>query len=63
MAKALDVRVEDLLVTEGRLAERPGPVGEVQRVFDEVRKLPRSQQRRIVETVDALVQQFKRNVG
>jgi transcriptional regulator with XRE-family HTH domain len=63
MAKALDVRVEDLLVTEGRLAERPGPVGEVQRVFEEVRKLPRSQQRRIVETVDALVQQFRRSAG
>jgi transcriptional regulator with XRE-family HTH domain len=65
MAKALDVRVEDLLVTDGnvRLAKRPGPVGEVQRAFEEVRKLPRSQQRRIVETVEALVQQFRQKVG
>jgi hypothetical protein len=42
MAKALGVGVEDLLV-ESRaktLTNRPGPVGEVQRAFEEVRRLP-----------------------
>jgi len=62
MAKVLGVRVQDLLVTDGQslIARRPGPVGELQRAFEDVRTLPRSQQRKIVETVDALVQQYRR---
>ncbi len=61
MAKLFGVALEDLIVTDGRtLAKRSGPVGEVQRVFEEVRKLPRSQQRKIVETVSALVEQYRR---
>jgi len=37
--------------------------GEVQRVFENVRKLPHSQQKKIVETVDALVEQYRRKTG
>lgn len=62
MAKVLGVRVDNLIVTDGSaaLTSRPGPVGEVQRIFEEVRRLPRSQQRKIVEMVDAVVEQYKR---
>jgi transcriptional regulator with XRE-family HTH domain len=62
IAKILGVRVDELIVSDGHvpLTNRPGPVGEIQRAFEAVRKLPRSQQRKIVETVDALVQQYKR---
>jgi hypothetical protein len=35
----------------------------VQRTFDEVRKLPRKQQRKIIETVQALVEQYKRKAS
>ncbi len=64
MAKALGVRVEDIL-GDGPInaVRQPGPVGEVQRTFDEVRKLPRKQQRKIVETVQALVEQYKRKAS
>ena len=39
---------------------KAGPVGKVQKVFEEVSTLPRKQQERIVETVSALVEQYKR---
>lgn len=62
MAKALGVRVEQLIIGAGSsaLAARPGPVGEVQRAFEEVRRLPRRQQRKVIEMVFALVEQYKR---
>jgi transcriptional regulator with XRE-family HTH domain len=64
MAKALGVHVEDILGDGSINAVRqPGPVGEVQRTFDEVRKLPRKQQRKIIETVQALVEQYKRKAS
>lgn len=61
LAKILGVRVADLLVdTEATaLGHRPGPVGEVQRAFEEVRKLPRTQQRKVLETVFALIDRYK----
>ena len=64
MAKALGVHVEELLASSDKtIAKHSGPVGEVQRAFELVRKLPRSQQRRIIETVQALVDQFKRKAS
>jgi transcriptional regulator with XRE-family HTH domain len=62
MAEAFKVRLDQIIVTDDTpaLARRSGPIGEVQRVFEEVRKLPRSQQRKIVETVSALVEQYRR---
>jgi transcriptional regulator with XRE-family HTH domain len=65
MAKALRVRVEQLLVNANAtpLATRSGPVGEVQKVFEEVRRLPRKQQRKIIETVTALVEQYRRKAS
>jgi transcriptional regulator with XRE-family HTH domain len=61
MARVLGVRVEDLLGvgTPARTPSRPA-VGKVQRVFDEVRRLPRRQQDKVVEVVAALLEQYKR---
>ena len=60
MAKVLGVRIEQIL--EGALPEtrRAGPVGKVQKIFEEVSTLPRRQQDRVIETVSALVAQYKR---
>ncbi len=60
MAKVLGVKIEHIL--EGALPQtrRAGPVGKVQKIFEEVATLPRKQQERIVETVSALVAQYKR---
>jgi len=66
MAKALGVSVEDLIVgtrADAALAKRPGPMGEVQRAFEEVRSLPRKQQRKVVEFVFAFVNEYKRKAG
>lgn len=66
MAKALGVRVDALLVEATDHVSPPkrsAPVGEVQRVFDEVRTLPRKQQRKVVEIVTALVEQYRRRAS
>jgi transcriptional regulator with XRE-family HTH domain len=66
LADILGVRLHDLIVgakTERALASRPGPVGEVQKAFEEVRKLPRNQQRKIVDFVNAIVNEYKRKAG
>jgi transcriptional regulator with XRE-family HTH domain len=64
MARALGVRLDSILLQEYRvIAQRSGPIGEVQRVFEEVRKLPRKQQRHILETVIALLERYSRKAG
>lgn len=65
MAKAFGVRLEDLLLStaDQPIARRKGPIGEVQRTFEEVTKLPRKQQRKVVEMVQALVEQYKRKAS
>jgi hypothetical protein len=65
MDKALGVRIEDLIVGSASKARanRPGPIGEVQRAFEEVRKLPRKQQRKVVEFVVAFVNELKRKAS
>jgi hypothetical protein len=45
------------------MASQGSPVGEVQRTFDEVRRLPRKQQRKVIEMVQALVEQYKRKAS
>ena len=65
MAKALGVTVEALLhegVVE-KPAKKTEPIGEVQKAFDEVRKLPRKQQRKVVEMVYAFVEMYKRKAS
>lgn len=65
MAKALGVRIEQLLAQNAGqpLAKNSGPIGEVQRTFEEVRTLPRKQQRKVLEIVGALVDQYKRKAS
>lgn len=63
LARALGVRVDDLLTQQQQqprtIAQRPGPVGEVQVAFERVRKLPRAQQRKIVDMVLALIDRYE----
>ena len=61
MAEALGVRLEDLLDTNSRPARKGGPTGKVQKVFEEVSKLPRRQQEKIIEFVSAFVNQYKQS--
>lgn len=60
LAKVLGVRIEQILEGELPQTRRAGPVGKVQKLFEEVSALPRRQQDRILETVSALVAQYKR---
>ncbi|MGI8731838.1 MAG: hypothetical protein ACR2LM_00855 [Pyrinomonadaceae bacterium] len=39
-------------------ARQTGPTGKVHKIFEEVSKLPRRQQEKIVEVVSALVSQY-----
>jgi transcriptional regulator with XRE-family HTH domain len=64
MAKAFGVKLDDLLLSSERpIAKRKGPIGEVQRTFEAVTKLPRKQQRKVLEMVQALVEQYKRKAS
>ncbi len=64
LAKAFGVKLEELLLSSERpIAKRKGPIGEVQRTFEAVTKLPRKQQRKVLEMVQALVEQYKRKAS
>ena len=69
MAKALGVTIEDILGEHAAapspppLADLPGPAGQVQKAFEEVRKLPRRQQQKVVEFVFAFVNEYKRKAS
>jgi transcriptional regulator with XRE-family HTH domain len=56
LAKSLGVTVEEVL-GEPKARRSPAPGGKVRRVFEAVAKLPRRQQQKIVEVVEALVSQ------
>jgi len=60
MAGALGVRVEDLL-GDGplRAVRRPGPVGKLQRVFEQASALSRRDQELVAQFVATLVEQRK----
>ena len=51
----LGCNVEDILGIPKRLLQRGGPVGKVRQMFEQVSKLPRARQRKILEVVEALV--------
>jgi hypothetical protein len=69
MAKALGVSVEALLGELSMtpqpppLSAGPGPASQVQHAFEEVRKLPKKQQRKVVEFVLAFVNEYKRKAS
>lgn len=65
LARTLGVSVEVLLAAGKRgataaaaVADLPGPTGLLQEAFERVRALPRRQQRKVVEVVNALVEQL-----
>lgn len=66
LARALGASVETLLGEAAGdaplvpIVENPGHVGELERAFEEVRKLPRRQQKRVLEFVVAFVNEYKR---
>jgi transcriptional regulator with XRE-family HTH domain len=66
LAKALGAPVEALLgeaagdAPLAPLADTPGHAGALERAFDEVRKLPRRQQKRVLEVLLAVVHEYKR---
>ncbi len=57
LAKALGVRFEDLLGDQPVEQRRPGPVGRLQRVFEQAVSLPRRQQDLVARFVATLVEQ------
>lgn len=64
IAEVLAVSVDQLLGTQPAPTRRAaGPVGKVRRAFAAVSKLPRRQQDKIVEIVDAMVEQYNRAAG
>lgn len=67
LARVLGVSVESLLSpaapTPPLLPRGGGPVGKVRKLFDEVSKLPRRQQDKIIEFLAPIVEEFKRKTG
>ncbi len=64
LAKALGVEIDAILGgNDGTLARSTGPIGRVQTVFDEVRRLPRRQQERVLDMVIGYIEQLKRKAG
>lgn len=57
LAQILRVRVEDLLEEQPTQTTRGGPAGKARRVFEQVAQLPRHQQQKIIEVVEAFVAQ------
>lgn len=63
-AAALDVSAAELIgdATESaRASRRGGPTGKVQKVFEDVARLPGRQQEKIVEFVSAFVVQYEQS--
>jgi hypothetical protein len=67
LAQVLGVSVETILSPSAApppaIPRRAGPVGKVQKLFDEVSRLPRRQQDKIVEFLGPIVEEFKRKAG
>ncbi len=60
MAKALGVKVEDLLSCgKGRTRTKAGPVGKLRKTFEAVSKLPRRQQGKIIDVIELFLHQQK----
>jgi len=57
LARILDCSIEDLISGEAKSRRVNGPAGRVRRVFDAVSRLPRHQQNKVAEFVEAFVAQ------
>lgn len=63
LAKVLGVSVEQIVSGNAVPAKRNGPVGRAQRVFEDVSRLPRRQQEKVLEMVAALVNEYRRKAS
>jgi transcriptional regulator with XRE-family HTH domain len=70
LAKALRVSVEQILTpgsagvdAQAVRLRRSGPVGRAQKLFNEISRLPRRQQDKVLEVVEALVDTQKRKAS
>ena len=65
LASVLGVSVETLLTADGELAptHQRGSVGRAQKAFQKVAQLPRRQQDKIIEIVEAFVAQQERRAS
>ncbi len=63
VAEALEVGAAELVGDDApvRAVRRGGPTGKVRQVFEDVSKLPRRQQEKIVQVVSALVSQYEQS--
>jgi len=59
IAKVLGVKMEDLLSISAEVPKKSGPTGRLQTLFDEVARLPRGQQQKVIEFVSAFVMQYR----
>lgn len=63
LAQALGVSVDTVLSPSVTPVHRGGPKGKVMRAFEAVSALPRTQQTKVLELVDAMIQQYRRKAG
>ena len=63
LAKALGVHIEDLFIETVTPTKRPGPVGRLRKLFDNISKLPRRQQDKIIEFFEPIVEQHSKKAG
>jgi transcriptional regulator with XRE-family HTH domain len=59
LAKALGVKVEDLLDIENPAPKKSGPTGKLQTLFEKVSQLPRNQQEKLMEFITAFVSHYQ----
>ena len=57
LAKILGVRTDEVLGERLPRSRKNGPVGRTRRVFETVSALPRHQQQKIIDVVEALIAQ------
>ncbi len=64
LAEILDVSVEELVLGSAEhIRKKPGPKGKLNKVFQEVSTLPRTQQNDIVDILQVLVSSKKRKLS
>jgi len=57
LSQLIGCSIDDLLGLSPKAEKRGGPIGRARQVFEQVSQLPRAQQRKIVDVVEALVAQ------
>jgi len=60
IAKTLGVAVEDLVGPEPRAAAKRGPAPKLQQQMDRIAKLPKTQQRFVMQVIDSMIAQAGR---